>query len=169
MRLFIALDFNELKDYFTELQKQLPEAKQTFPKDFHLTLKFLGEVEDEKVEEIKQKLKEVKFKPFEAKTRPIGYFTDKFLKVVYVNVDGDIEKLQKDIDKKLEPMFKPDTRFHPHLTLARVKFVNDKKAYIEALKKIRTEDKPVKIDKFQLINSTLTPEGPIYEILEEYK
>lgn len=168
MRLFIAIDLNEQKDYFMQLQKQLPESKSTLPKDFHLTLKFLGEVEDSRVGKIQDLLRDIKFKPFEAKVTKLGYFTPKFLKVVFVNVDGDVEKLQKEIDTKLSEMFKKEKGFHPHLTLARIKFVNDKKKYIEALNKMKTEEKKVKIDSFQLIKSTLTPEGPIYEVLEEF-
>ncbi len=168
MRLFIAVDFNELKDYFTELQKQLPEAKSTLPKDFHLTLKFLGEVEDSRVEKIREALRKIKFKPFEAKVTNIGYFTPDFLKVVFVDVDNAISKLQSEIDTKLEAMFKKEANFHPHLTIARIKFVKDKKGYIEALNKIKTDEKKVKIDSFQLIKSTLAPEGPIYEVVEEF-
>lgn len=168
MRLFIAADFNELKDYFTGLQKQLPESRSTLPKDFHLTLKFLGEVEDSKVEKIREALRKIKFKPFEAKVTKIGYFAPKFLKVVFVDVDNEISKLQSEIESKLEAMFKKEANFHPHLTIARIKFVNDKKKYIEALNKIKTEEKKVKIDSFQLIKSTLTPEGPVYEVVEEY-
>ena len=47
MRCFIAIDLEN--DYFKELQNQIKDVKGTFPISFHLTLKFLGEVEENKI------------------------------------------------------------------------------------------------------------------------
>ena len=60
MRLFIAIDCNELKDYFKELQNKIDNsfAKLKPVSAFHLTLKFLGEVPDN-VEAIKEKLETI--------------------------------------------------------------------------------------------------------------
>jgi len=44
MRLFIAIDLDQ-EDYFKQIQKQLPDVKASYPKTFHLTLKFLGETD----------------------------------------------------------------------------------------------------------------------------
>jgi len=172
MRLFVALNFNELKDYFSELQKQIPnqDAKLTFPKDFHLTLKFLGEIDEMKINEIKSLLSEIKFSPFETDVTSIGFFSEDFLRTVWIKADSkQIYDLQKQIDEKLTSMFKKDTRFEPHITLARVKFVKDKKGFIEQIKRLKTEKKTIKIGSFELIKSTLTPEGPVYEVLSIFK
>jgi len=168
MRLFIALNFNELRDYFSGLQKQIPkeDAKLTFPKDFHLTLKFLGEVEDSKVDEIKKLFSEIRFNEFEAKITTIGVFTEQFLRTIWIKAEADeINNLQKQIDEKLISLFKEEKNFEPHITLARVKFVKDKKPFLERLKSIKTEEKAVRINNFELIKSTLMPEGPVYEVL----
>lgn len=170
MRLFIALNFNELKDYFAELQTQIPkEGKFTFPKDFHLTLKFLGEVEDLKVEEIKKILSEIKFKQFEAKVTHVGVFTEQFVRVVWVKAESDeIINLQKKIDEKLINFRKDEFTFQPHITLARVKSVDDKTKFIEQIHKIRKIEKTVKIHDFELVKSILTPEGPVYEVVGKF-
>jgi len=59
MRAFIAIEMpKEIKEILLEAQKQIntEKAKIRPAKAFHLTLKFLGEVDETKVEEIKQKL-----------------------------------------------------------------------------------------------------------------
>jgi len=170
MRLFIAINFNEFSGYFQDLQKKLPKARHTFPKDFHLTLKFLGEVDDSKAEKIKGKLTEIKFKPFECEVSGIGNFGGKFVKIVFVRIVSEkMIDLQKQIDEKLSDFFKKEKSFEPHLTIARVKFIENKKEYIENLKKVKTEKQPKKVNSFELIKSTLTPEGPVYEVLGSYK
>ena len=171
MRLFIALNFNELNDYFSELQKQIKknDARMTFPKDFHLTLKFLGEVEEKNIDEIRKLLSEIKLKEFEAKITTIGVFTEQFLRTIWIKVESnEINNLQKQIEEKLTSLFKKEKQFEPHITLARVKFVEDKKPFLENLKTIKTEEKAVRIRSFELIKSTLTSEGPVYEVLGEF-
>jgi 2'-5' RNA ligase len=112
MRLFIAINFNELKDYFADLQKQIPrqDAKLTFPKDFHLTLKFLGEVDEKNINEIKRLLFEIKFSQFQTDVTDIGFFSEDFLRTVWIKADSkEIYDLQKQIDEKLVQIPKTGT------------------------------------------------------------
>ena len=75
MRLFIAIDFNELKDCFIELQNQLPKnARLSLTKTFHLTLNFLGEVQPDKAEKVANILKNIKFSHFTVFLDSIGIF-----------------------------------------------------------------------------------------------
>lgn len=169
MRLFIAIDFNELKDYFIELQKILPKnAKLSPTKSFHITLKFLGEVQPEKVETIINNLKMIKFRQFTAFLDNIGIFpTENYIRVVWVSIkpEDKVLELQKNIDDTLKPLFKKEKDFKAHITLARVKYPEDKKQFLEQLKKIKVENKKIELKDFRLIKSTLTPKGPIYEDL----
>lgn len=169
MRLFIAVDFSELKDYFTELQKQFPKnAKLSLTKTFHITLKFLGEIQPDHVETIINILKNIKFQKFSVFLDSIGIFpTENYIRVVWVSVkpEDKVLELQKNIDESLSKLFKKEKNFKAHITLARVKYIENKKLFIEQLKKIKVENKKIDIRDFRLIKSTLTPKDPIYEDL----
>ncbi len=171
MRLFIAIPVPEpVQEHFLFLQKQLPsDAKITKVKAFHLTLKFLGEVDESKLAVIKQQLATVSFDAFTAKLAGTGIFPDeKMIRVVWVGLEpADIIKnLQKAIDESLKDFFELDTRFHPHITLGRVKHVEDKQAFRESVQKLQVEPLEFPVTSFELIKSTLTKEGPVYEVLE---
>jgi len=169
MRLFIAVDFNELKDYFNELQGQLPgNAKLSLTKSFHLTLKFLGEVQPNKADEIISILKGIKFEHFTAYLDSAGIFPDENnIRVVWVGLrpEDKIFELQKKIDDALKPLFKKEKGFKPHITLARVKYIDDNKYFLEEIGKIKVENKKIEVKNFKLMKSNLTAERPVYEDL----
>src|SRR3989344_1791840 len=169
MRLFIAIDFNELKDYFAELQKLLPKnAKLSFTKAFHLTLKFLGEVQPNDAERAADILKNIKFKHFSVHLDSIGIFpTENYIRVVWVGLkpESEILELQKQIDESLKQLFKKEKDFKAHITIARVKYPENKKSFVEEIKKINVESKKIEIKNFRLVKSTLSIEGPVYEDL----
>ena len=172
MRLFIAMDFNGLKDYFIELQNSLPKnAKLSLAKYFHLTLKFLGEVKPDKADEIVNILKGIKFKKICVFLDSVGIFpTENYIRVVWVGLkpEDKILELQKQIDDLLKHLFKKEKNFKSHITLARVKYPEDKKLFVENVKKIKVESKKIEIKDFRLVKSTLTPQGHVYEDLEMF-
>jgi len=174
MRLFIALDLEELKDYFKKLQKQVPAepvAKLKPVSSFHLTLKFLGEVDKKEAEKIKETLSKIKMPKLKLKLSPnLGVFpSESYIRVVWVGLEGNSQliQLQKDIQKAI-PHIRDDFKFLPHLTLARVKFIKDKKAFKKAIKSIKVEPKEIIIDNFKLIKSELTPKGAVYTDLASF-
>lgn len=173
MRLFIAFGVSEeVRNHLLDLQKNLPlDAKLNLVKEFHETLKFLGDVDDDNVDMIKALLSNISFNQFTAKTSGIGVFPDeKLIRVVWVGLEpkDKITGLQQEIEKALLDVFPKDTRFHPHLTLARIKFVKDKKDFMEKLKKLPVKEIEFPVSSFKLIKSTLTPEGPVYEDVAEF-
>lgn len=173
MRLFIAFDVSEeVKNYLSKLQLCFPkDVKLNFAKNFHLTLKFLGDVDENKVDKIKAALTNVDFTKFIAKTSSLGVFPDeKIIRVVWVGLEPKetLVALQQEIENNLSDLFLRDTRFHPHLTLARVKSVKDKNTFIEQLNKIPAKEIEFSVNSFKLIKSTLTPEGPVYEDVAEF-
>lgn len=174
MRVFIAVEFNELKNHFIELQNKVnkPSAKLKEVSTFHLTLKFLGEVPETNIEDIKEKLKKIKFGKFELNLDDVGVFPNEdYIRIIWVGVNPkkEIIDLQQKIDSALDGSFEKDKRFHPHITLARVKFIEDNPSFANSLKDIKADkNKKLMINKFKLIKSTLTPKGPVYEDLETF-
>ena len=78
MRLFIAIDLPEnVKEYLRKLQASLPSANMSRARDFHLTLKFLGECGEALRGKVEEELKQIHFQPFEAELGEIGAFGGK--------------------------------------------------------------------------------------------
>ncbi len=177
MRCFIAFEIpDEVKKVFLEAQNQLDtkNTKLKLTKDFHLTLKFLDEIDEKKVEEVKNKLNEIEFKSFETSLTEIGVFpSEDYIRVVWIGLDdkeNKLKELQKKVDTKLKEIgFKEDNRFHPHITLARVKFTKEKQSLLNSIKEIAFEKASFKVNEFKLKKSTLTQEGSLYEDIAVFK
>ncbi len=174
MRCFIALDLpREAIKRIEEIQeliqkKNLFIGKFTESENLHLTLKFLGEISEEQVQEARKKLQEIKFNEFDASLGEVGVFSKRSLKIVWVKLNGKgVFDLQEKIDRVLSDLFQPETRFMGHITIARVKKVFDKETLVKYLKDIKIKDLKFKTDKFFLKKSDLKPEGPTYEDLLE--
>jgi 2'-5' RNA ligase len=175
MRLFIAFEIPEdIKQILIGLQDKIKfDGKATKVKQFHLTLKFLGEVEDSKVEQIVSGLSKIKFNRFDVSLSGIGVFPDRsYIRVAWVGLEPKetITELQKQIDATTEKLgFSQDNKFHPHLTLARIKFIKNKKELLGCLDNIKVPEASFPVSEFKLIKSTLTPQGPVYEVLSQFK
>lgn len=170
MRTFISINIpGEIKKEIKKIQNQLPEfrGKKTELQNLHLTLKFLGEIEEVKIEGIKEKLREIKIEKFATEIDEIGVFSEKFIRIVWLHMK-DCGVLQKQIDNALKNLFEPERRFMSHLTIARIKGIKDKEGFLQDLKKIKVEKIKFKVDNFYLMKSELTAEGPNYSVLEEY-
>lgn len=170
MRTFISIDIpEELKKEIRKIQEKLPEFRGKFiePENLHLTLKFLGEISEEKVEEIRRRLSEIKFRKFESEIDSIGVFSENFIKIVWLHLTN-CDALQRDVDKKLDNLFKKEERFMSHLTIARVKAIRDKREFLKELRQMEVPKIKFIVQNFKLKKSILTKQGAIYETLEEY-
>ena len=176
MRIFISIKLPtkglmQIKD----IQEALPAftGKKTELKNLHLTLKFLGEVPFDKLEEIKLRLRNIRFNKFEAEIKDLGFFdnrkSDKFNRnaVIWLGITN-CELLQKQIDEVLEGIYAKEIRFMGHLTIARVREMQNKNDFIENLKKIKVPNMFFIVNKFYLMESFLKKNGPEYRVIEEY-
>lgn len=167
MRTFLAINFKHNKEQFQEIQKRFSEFKIKFVKEFHLTLIFFGEITESKADEIKSKLENLEFREFPVRFSNLGVFpNENFARVLWLGVDNsdEIMKLKEQVDSILGWK---DKRFHPHLTLGRIKNIEDKGRFISLLKG-KMEPIETVATGIELIKSTLTPEGPIYETLATF-
>ena len=175
MRCFIAIDLpNEIKEEIVKIQKQLPEAKQKLveKENLHLTLVFLDEIDDYKINQIKNSLKEITFDKFQASLGKIGIFpSESFIRVVWVSMEPSqtIKQLHDEIFEKIKNIGKFDKRFESHITIARVKYIQDKENFIKKLKQISINPIKFSVNEFAIKKSSLTRQGPIYEDIIKFE
>jgi 2'-5' RNA ligase len=103
-----------------------PDARWVRAESLHLTLKFIGEQPDHKLDAIKQSLASIRSPATALKFRGYGFFpTVRSARVFWTGVDADehLANLARLVEEALEPLgIKPEGRdFSPHLTLARGK------------------------------------------------
>ncbi len=186
MRVFIAIDIGEeiraaLRDLQQQLQSKVDikkgDVKWVNPENIHLTLKFLGEIKDEKIVEVCNIVKEVagRHKSFELDIQTVGCFGGRSARVLWVGAGegkDNLLELQKDIEQQLASAgWPPETReFSGHLTLCRIR----KPKAGAKLAAISEDYKDFKLgtvaaDSVSVYQSQLAPGGPIYTVLGNYK
>lgn len=172
MRLFLAIELpKEAKDYLFDLKKEIKDAKVTWvsKKNLHLTLKFLGDVDEKKLPELKRKL-QINAEKIHASLGTLGFFPDeKSPKVFWVSIEPeeDIINLQQQLDAELLTDFPGEQKFRAHVTLGRIKLIRKKQEFLKSVREIRVKKIPIVIDSFKLIKSELKKTGPVYEIIDD--
>ena len=131
MRAFVAVDAtsNEIANLQKEMISGLNarDIKPVNPDNFHFTLIFLGEVGEQQVASVVEKLGEIRFEPFSITYTGVGAFPSPGnARVVWVGIDEEgAAKLaalaRKVLAKMSEVGFRPDKPFSPHLTIFRAK------------------------------------------------
>ncbi len=175
MRLFLAV---ELSDKIKkEIDNQLSEIKKTYPQfqwipndNYHITVNFFGEVNNQK--KIINRLEEVLY------DKESFYFysttLDLFIRnkiTIYLNFKREkiIEKINEDINETFQ-IFENSVKFTPHLTLARYKIPSKQQYFV--LKKRLTKvsvDISFKINKLTLFKSILNENCSIYKKIHTFK
>ena len=175
MRAFIAIPLpEEIRTILFNIQKELSGfAKINWvpKKNIHLSLKFLGEVQEQQIQEITALLTIIKFKKFKATLSSIGAFPNlNHINTIWVSAipQEPVIKLQQQIDQLLLSKFPQDQRFSVHITIGRVKLIKQKEELIKKIKELQIPKEEFEIDKFELIKSTLTGQSPIYEVIKDF-
>lgn len=182
IRTFIAVNLNpEIKEYLTSLQNilNIPETKIKWieKNNLHLTMKFLGYISLEQTELIKSELKKIasRYSPFIiGLSSNIGTFpTYKMPRIIWVGIKegiSELKELYNSIENKLSNKGFPgeDKDFSGHITIGRVKFIRDKTNFIQIFKRIEVNNFTQEIGSIDLMESKLTPSGPIYDITAKF-
>ncbi len=178
MRTFIAVDLPEshkkrIASSIKPAKIKYPDLKWVEPINLHITLKFLGEIEEKRLPEVERAVREVasNHRPFELQIGAPGSFdSGGAIRVLWLGIDRGADALSSianEIDIALSKIgFKREKRlFQAHLTIARTRRYGPKVRFSQL--GLKNEPlPPFTIREIVIYKSTLTPSGPIYEKLK---
>jgi len=131
VRLFVALELNEavraaLAQFCDRLRVAFPAARWVRSEGIHVTLKFIGEVNEDRVDQMENALSAVhSAAPVEMNFRGAGFFPDEHHpQVFWIGIDStpNLAEIAAQIESRLESLgvVRESRKFKPHLTLARI-------------------------------------------------
>ena len=181
-RLFVAIPLSaneEVLILLNTLRKKLQfeQINWVRPENLHLTLKFLGETSFDKRTEVILLLKKIveEQNSFSICMNRTGIFGSRYNpRVLWLGSEkksDQLMQLTQNIIKSFEALGYPSDRqnFVPHLTLARIKRLNDKHFFQKTVQEIQQKTYlQQKVGSIILYESILHKEGPIYKIIESF-
>jgi 2'-5' RNA ligase len=176
MRLFIAIEIPDpVKKELTVVQGRLRgagvDASWTRAEGMHLTLKFLGEVSEQRVPEIMSSLRMATegIGPLGFSVSGVGTFPNPIkARVVWIGLAGDTDKLarlQVAVENAmfLLGMAREERKFTPHLTLGRIKYIRSRDRWAKTLEEVKDISLPgFEATSVSLMKSELKPSGAVY-------
>jgi 2'-5' RNA ligase len=179
MRTFIAAPIPQkcltmLAQLQRQLQASMAEVRWVRVPSIHLTLKFLGEVDQETISGLAEDLHRAAdgLNAFHLRLTGLGTFPDfKNPRIVWCGIEGDtraLSALQRIVEDACSRFGMPseDRPFRPHLTLGRVKGRKNLQPLLDRVRTGSNLECEFDADCFQLYKSVLKPEGPVYTVLE---
>lgn len=182
IRSFIAINLNNnIKKGLIKIEDSLRNifkySKINWVKEenLHITLRFLGEIEEEDIEKIENTLYPLfsKYDSLNLNFHNFGIFPGiKHPRVLWIGSDYEpsFQKLYKEFNMVIEKLgFPEDKPFLPHITLGRIKYMhkrdlNGLKEFINTFSISYKE----KVEKIDLMRSVLTSKGPIYTVIRSF-
>jgi 2'-5' RNA ligase len=181
MRLFVSVEVDGLADEIATVQDWLADAsglRLTDPTTAHVTLKFIGEADEDRLPELKTALDRAiadsGVGSFRATLGGLGVFPSfDYISVVWLGVrEGGTElaRLHEAIEQRTTALgFDPEEHeFTPHVTLARMDHAGGKDLVQEVVAGRDPTVGTVPVERVSLTESTLTPDGPEYDTVERF-
>ncbi|MFQ5602174.1 MAG: RNA 2',3'-cyclic phosphodiesterase [bacterium] len=181
IRTFIAIEISEdVRKRIAEVQEDLKKSGEriswTRPENVHLTLKFLGEVEEKVILNIADVLTTLgqEWRAFSFKVAGLGVFPNvNRPRVIWAGIENVHEEFAKLVSRLEEGMsqlgFKKEPRsFTPHLTIGRVKSVVNK-TFVDKIIKYQFEGGETHAQEIVVMRSDLLPSGALYTPLRKIK
>jgi 2'-5' RNA ligase len=182
IRCFIAIKMpdtllTDIGQYIQQIKKLAPDVRWVKARSIHITLKFLGEIEENLLQQVVNELHPLKnlVEPFDLVVSGFGSFpSEKNPRVFWIGLEADVKNslftLHKWIDTKLESLgfTKEKRRFSPHLTVGRVKRPQNYNKLYHFIERNPFPKRIFKVEKVILMRSELNVAGAIYTPIEEY-
>jgi RNA 2',3'-cyclic 3'-phosphodiesterase len=173
MRAFIAIDLpknvkQRAKIIQNTLRPYITKAKWVDPANTHITLKFLGSIDDNRLSKIKAIINSIarQHSPFKSRLTAFGFLpNNKNPRILFISTsqENKLRTIALQLEEELEKIgFEKEGRFRSHITLARIETpvnIKDLEQKIAAM----GLNEIIPVDELILYKSTLTKDGPIYE------
>ena len=173
LRLFVGIEFPpELKLRLSLLCTGVPGARWVDAGNLHLTLRFIGEITEDRAADVDEALAGLKARRFTLQLAGTGVFGGNRPHALWVGVERDPElaRLHDKIEQTLIRIgLSPEPRkFAPHVTLARLRYPElvPLGRFLAAHAQFRAD--PLAVDHFSLIASFPTKAGSVYEDQADY-
>lgn len=184
MRTFIAVNLDsrlktELSRFQEDLKKEVVGVKWVKPELLHITLKFLGEIEEKAISQLEVPLNTLAKEraSFQVHFSGLGAFPSTSRpRVIWIGTEKGAEELAglaKEVERAVRKLQLPGVKedrkdFVPHLTLGRAR-KNERPSLPERVLSRRWECSiPLWVDRFVLMRSDLKPGGPVYTPIKEF-
>ena len=168
-RLFIALSLpDEVRDRLSAISGGVPGARWLEPENLHLTLRFLGEVDNGLARDIDDALHQIDAPPFELTLTGLGVFTEgkRLITSIWAGVESNdtLKRLQAKVEQAAVRAGLPPERrkFKPHVTLARGRIENTPKLETFMTGHALLHVDAIPVESFTLYSSHLHQSGASY-------
>jgi RNA 2',3'-cyclic 3'-phosphodiesterase len=171
LRLFVGIGLPpELKLRLSLLASGLPGARWVDPGNYHLTLRFIGEVDEGTASDIHEVLAQIRAPRFDLTLAGFGQFG---LRNLWVGVERNaaLHHLHDKVESALIRLGLPpeERRYAPHVSLARLKATPEARLQVFLQEHALFRAGPFAVEHFSLIASYLTKSGAIYEDQADYE
>ncbi len=179
MRLFVSVDLpDRLAEAVRAVQSTFADASGlsfTDPAQAHVTLKFLGEVNPDRLDAVADMVaagvRDAGVEPFEVSVEGLGVFPSlEYISVLWVGVEAGstpLTRLHEALEERaVAAGFDPAAHaFTPHVTIARMEHAGGKQLVQQQVRTRTPELGRFRAESVALTESELTPEGPEYSTI----
>ena len=182
MRLFISVDLpDRLAEPLADLEDEFVDAEGLSfvdPTQTHVTLKFLGDVDESTVPDLEHELAhgiaDCDVEPFTARFAGLGVFPSlEYIRVLWLDVEAggeELTRIHETVEERTTAMGfdSEEHSFTPHVTLARMQHAGGKELVQELVREREPVVGEMTVEEVRLTESTLTADGPIYSTVERF-
>ena len=180
-RLFVSVDLDGLEDEIQAVQRRFGDAsglRPTDPEQAHVTLKFLGDTDPGRVDDLMGELAaavdDCGVEPFEARVGGLGVFPSlDYISVVWTGVreghgDGELRALHGAIEDRTVAMGfdAEDHDFTPHATIARMDHAGGKERVQDIVESEDPDVGRLRVEEIRLTESVLGADGPVHSTVD---
>ncbi len=180
-RVFLAIKIpdeisQKLSRFQNEIKKLDIDAKFVEEENFHINIKFFGNISDKKLKDILDVLNDLvkSTRLFEVDVQGVGIFpSEEFVRVLWAGAQSEgLRQLHTIVEAKLEELGIPkdERRFTPHVTLARIRNPRNKEMFLDKIREnYKKEFGSFTALSMSLFESKLSKQGPTYGVIKEFR